>query len=86
MTATQHYRDVAYGWAMEDTDNFCKFIADAETRTLLGAHIIGPNASMLIQQLIQGMKFGQTVDEMARGMLYTHPSLSELVENALLKL
>jgi mycothione reductase len=86
VTATQHYRDVAYGWAMEDTENFCKLIADAETRVLLGAHIIGPNASMLIQQLIQGMKFGQTVDEMGRGMLYIHPSLSELVENALLKL
>ncbi|MTD55266.1 mycothione reductase [Amycolatopsis sp. RM579] len=86
VTATHHYGDVAYGWAMEDTENFCKLIADAETRVLLGAHIIGPNASMLIQQLIQGMKFGQTVDEMARGMLYIHPALSELVENALLKL
>ncbi|SPT58344.1 MULTISPECIES: mycothione reductase [Actinomadura] len=86
VTATQHYRDIAYGWAMEDTRNFCKLIADAETRVLLGAHIIGPNASTLIQQLIQGMRFGQTVDEMARGMLYIHPALSELVENALLKL
>ncbi|MEV5412138.1 mycothione reductase [Thermopolyspora sp. NPDC052614] len=86
VTATQYYRDVAYGWAMEDTRNFCKLIADAETRMLLGAHIIGPYASMLIQQLIQGMRFGQTVDEMARGMLYIHPALSELVENALLKL
>jgi mycothione reductase len=86
VTATHYYGDVAYGWAMEDTDNFCKLIADAETRLLLGAHIIGPNASMLIQQLIQGMKFGQTVDEMARGTLYIHPALSELVENALLKL
>jgi mycothione reductase len=86
VTSTHYYGDVAYGWAMEDTDNFCKLIADAETRVLLGAHIIGPNASMLIQQLIQGMKFGQTVDEMARGTLYIHPALSELVENALLKL
>jgi mycothione reductase len=86
ITAIQNYADVAYGWAMEDTDHLVKLIADPDTRLLLGAHIIGPQASILIQQLIQGMKFGQTVDEMARGQLYIHPSLSEVVENALLKL
>jgi mycothione reductase len=86
ITATQAYGDVAYGWAMEDTSHFCKLIADPNTRLLLGAHIIGPQASILIQQLIQGMKFGQTVDEMARGQLYIHPALSEVVENALLQL
>lgn len=86
VTAVQNYSDVAYGWAMEDKDHFCKLIADPDTRLLLGAHIIGPQASILIQQLIQGMKFGQTVDEMARGQLYIHPSLTEVVENALLKL
>jgi mycothione reductase len=61
-------------------------IADPDTRLLLGAHIIGPHASVLIQQLIQGMRAGQTVDEMARGQLYIHPALSEVVENALLGL
>jgi mycothione reductase len=70
---------------MEDTQHFCKLIADPDTHLLLGAHIIGPYASMLIQQLIQGMKFGQTVEEMARGQLYIHPTLNEVVENALLK-
>jgi len=86
VAVTQNYGDVAYGWAMEDTNHFCKLIADPDTRLLLGAHIIGPQSSILIQQLIQGMKFGQTVDEMARGMLYIHPSLTEVVENALLNL
>ena len=86
ITAVQNYSDVAYGWAMEDTDHFCKLIADPETRLLLGAHIIGPQSSILIQQLIQGMKFGQTVDEMARDQIYIHPALTEVVENALLKL
>ena len=74
----------AYGWAMEDTSGFCKVIADPESRQILGAHIIGPQAATLIHQLIQGMKFGQTVDELAEGFLYIHPALSELVENALL--
>ncbi len=74
----------AYGWAMEDSTGFCKILADPETRKILGAHIIGPQAATLIHQLIQGMKFGQTVDELAESFLYIHPALSELIENALL--
>jgi len=85
-SVVQPYGSAAYGWAMEDTDSVCKLVADADTRLLLGAHIIGPQASTLIQQLIQGMTFGQTVDEMARGQLYIHPALSEVVEQALLEL
>lgn len=82
----QAYGDVAYGWAMEDTSSFCKLIADRASRKLVGAHIIGPQSSTLIQQLIQGMATGQTVDEMARGQYYIHPALPELIENALLGL
>ena len=84
--AIKEYGATAYGWAMEDTQSFCKLIAHAETRKLLGAHIIGPQAATLVQQLIQGMEFGQTVDELASGQFYIHPALSELVENALLDL
>ena len=61
-------------------------IAHAETRRLLGAHIIGPQASTLIQQLIQGMHFDLTVDQMARQQYYIHPALPEVVEQALLEL
>lgn len=86
VTTVHSYGSAAYGWAMEDTTSVCKLIADADSRLLLGAHIIGPQASTLIQQLIQGMSFGQTVDEMARGQLYIHPALNEVVEQALLNL
>jgi len=86
LVKVQNYGDVAYGWAMEDTSGFCKLLADPDTRLLLGAHIIGPQASTLIQMLIQGMKFGLTVDQMATGQLWIHPALSEVVENALLGL
>ena len=86
VTTVHEYGSAAYGWAMEDTTSVCKLIADADTRLLLGAHIIGPQASTLIQQLIQGMTFGQTVDQMAREQLYIHPALSEVVEQALLNL
>ena len=80
------YAAAAYGWAMEDTESFCKVLAHRHTRQLLGAHIIGPQASTLLQQLVQGMRFGQTVDEMATEQLYAHPALNEVVEQALLGL
>ena len=82
----QAYSSAAYGWAMEDTASAVKVLAHTETRRLLGAHIIGPQASTLIQQLIQGMRFGLTVDQMARQQYYIHPALPEAVEQALLEL
>ncbi len=80
------YGDAAYGWALEDTSGFCKLIGDPLTRTVVGAHVIGYQASILIQLLVQGMHLGNTVDEMATGQVWIHPALSEVVEQALLKL
>ena len=85
-TTTKAFGTTAYGWAMEDTTSFVKLIAHAQTGRLLGAHILGPQAPTLIQPLIQGMRFGQTVEAMARDQLWIHPALSEVVENALLDL
>ena len=85
VVAVEEYGDVAYGWAMEEKIGICKIIADPRNGLLIGAHILGPQASTLIHQLIQGMKFGQTVTELASGFLYVHPALNEVVENALIK-
>ncbi|MEP6856521.1 MAG: mycothione reductase [Pedococcus sp.] len=86
VTKTQAYGDTAYGWAMEDTTGVCKVIADPATGELLGAHLMGHQASILIQPLIQGMSLGQSVTDLARGQYWIHPSLCEVVENALLGL
>ena len=83
MTARRRYADTAYGWAMADEDSFVKLVADPDSRLLLGAHILGAHASLLIQPLVQGMKYGQTIDDMAR-TIYIHPALTEVVEQALL--
>ncbi len=80
------FSDTAYGWALEDTTSFVKLIADPDARTLLGAHIIGPQAAILLQPLLQAMTLGQTVDELAHNVLYIHPALTEVLEQALLKL
>ncbi len=82
----QEYGDTAYGWALEDTASCVKVIADARTGLLLGAHIIGPQASTLIQPLIQAMATGLDAKTMARGQYWIHPALTEVVENALLGL
>ncbi|HET7305633.1 MAG TPA: mycothione reductase [Segeticoccus sp.] len=85
-TYVQKFGDTAYGWAMEDRTGICKVIADPDTKLLLGAHIMGPQASNLIQPLVQALTHGQTVDDIARGQFWIHPALAEVVENALLGL
>lgn len=82
----QNYGDVAYGWAMEDQEGFCKIIAEKGTGRILGAHVIGAQAPTVIQPLIQAMSFGLSVQDMARGQYWIHPGLPEVVENALLGL
>jgi mycothione reductase len=86
VAATRPYSATAYGWALEDTTSFVKVLADPATRLLLGAHIIGPQASTIIQPLIQAMCLGNTVDQVASDVLYIHPALTEVVEQALLEL
>lgn len=85
VTKTQMFGDTAFGWAMEDTTSFCKLVADRDG-TLLGAHLMGPDSTTLIQPLIQAMSFGLKAHEMARGQYWIHPALAEVVENALLGL
>ena len=84
VVARQDYGGTAYGWAMEDTTSFAKVLADPETGLLLGAHFLGPQASNLIQPIIQAMSLGQSAAEVARGQYWIHPALMEVVENVLL--
>ncbi|MET9588748.1 mycothione reductase [Streptomyces sp. NPDC006539] len=86
LVSVRNYSDTAYGWALEDTTSFVKVLANPADRTILGAHIIGPQAATLIQPLIEAMALGLTVDRVARDVLYIHPALTEAVEQALLAL
>ena len=47
---------------MEDEVGFAKVLVDPVARTLLGAHIIGYQAAILIQPLVQGMQCGLTIE------------------------
>jgi mycothione reductase len=78
----QRYEETAKGEAMDIKDYFVKVILEKETSKILGAHIIGPYASVLIQEIINAM---YTPDQSARPILdamHIHPALSEVVQRA----
>lgn len=80
------YAEVAYGWAMEDETGFAKVLAERGTGRILGAHIMGPQASSLIQPLVLAMTYRIDARSLARRPYWIHPALTEVVENALLAL
>lgn len=93
VVATHDVADIAYGWALAgDLDDdpqatgFVKLLALRSTGRLLGAHLVGPMASVLVQPLIQAMVHDLPVRGLARSQYWIHPSLAEVVENALLDL
>lgn len=77
------YSGTAYGWALADETSFAKVLVD-RGGLIIGAHILGPQASSLIQPLVQAMRFDQTARELVDGPYWIHPALTEVVENALL--
>ncbi len=76
------YEDTAKGEAMDVKDFFVKVILEKSTDRILGAHIIGPYASILIQEIITLMYVPEEkADPITQGM-HIHPALSEVVEKA----
>ena len=65
------------------TEGMVKIIAHAETDELLGAHIIGPNASDLLSEATITMEFGGSAEDLARSF-HAHPTLTEAVREAAL--
>jgi dihydrolipoamide dehydrogenase len=69
--------------AMNSMDGFVKILACAETDRVLGAHIIGPSAGDLIQEVVTVMEFQGTSEDIARAS-HAHPTLTEVVKEAAL--
>jgi mycothione reductase len=76
------YWDVAKGEAMMEETGFAKAIVEADTGKILGFHIIGPYAPILIQEIINAMASGATVDHIQAGM-HIHPAMTELIPRVL---
>jgi dihydrolipoamide dehydrogenase len=67
--------------AMAASDGFVKLLADARTDRLLGAHIVGPVAGEMIQELCLAIEFGASAEDVARAS-HAHPTLSEAIKEA----
>ena len=67
--------------AMNATDGFVKFIADAETDRVLGVHIVGRGAGEMIHEAAVLMEFGGSAEDLAR-TCHAHPTMSEAVREA----
>ena len=69
--------------SMGETRGFVKLIADARTDELLGAHMIGPNVSELVSEVVLGFEYRASAEDI--GMtVHAHPTLSEVTKEAAL--
>src|SRR6266702_3624333 len=78
----QKYEDTAKGEAMNVKDDFVKVIVEADTMRILGAHIVGPYASILIHEIIPLMYTENGSYEPISDSIHIHPALSEVVDRA----
>lgn len=69
--------------AANDAHGMVKFVACEKTDRLLGMHVIGPQASELVQQAVIALEFGASMADLQM-MVFSHPSLSETVHEAAL--
>ena len=69
--------------AANETQGLVKIIAHAVTDRILGAHIVGPSAADLVQQVAIAMEFGSSAEDLGM-MVFGHPTLSETIHEAAL--
>jgi dihydrolipoamide dehydrogenase len=67
----------------DDVEGMVKFVADAKTDRVLGAHILHHAASELIAEAVSVIEFGGSSEDIGR-TTHSHPTLSEAVREAAL--
>ena len=78
-----HFAPIAARFASEDVEGMVKFVADAKTDRVLGAHILHHAASELIAEAVSVIEFGGSSEDIGR-TTHSHPTLSEAVREAAL--
>ncbi len=76
------YSDTVMGEAMAESRGFAKAVVEKATGRILGFHIIGPHAAMLIQEVINAEILGLDVKSIT-GCMHIFPALSNLIPEAL---
>lgn len=77
-----NYIDTAKGAAMAEEDGYVKVLLRKEDYKILGAHIIGPFAPILVQSIINVMNAGDGTVHPLANALHIHPALPEVVQRA----
>jgi dihydrolipoamide dehydrogenase len=77
------FRALGKATIVGDVDGFAKFVAEAETGRLLGAHIIGPHAGDLLAEPTFARLVEGTAEEIALSV-HAHPTLTEVLAEAAL--
>jgi dihydrolipoamide dehydrogenase len=67
--------------AQGETDGICKLVYDQDSGELLGAHILGPEASLIVQECSAAIAKRDKIESLAR-LVHTHPTLSEVLDEA----
>jgi len=83
--AIYKYKGTGYGIAIDDNDGFVKLLAHPYTKEILGCHILGTDASILIHEVIVAMKAKLGVKGITNAV-HIHPALSEVVQRAFKKI
>lgn len=81
LASTHQYKDTAYGSSIEDGDGFVKVLVNRHTGEILGCHIIGTDASTLVQEVANAMRNDLTFEAIKQS-IYIHPALPEVVQRA----
>ncbi len=68
-------------WGLGDAVGFVKIVADAEHGEILGAHLIGPDVTELLPELVLAQTWDLTSEEIGR-VVHAHPTLSEAIKEA----
>ncbi|HLD79947.1 MAG TPA: dihydrolipoyl dehydrogenase [Candidatus Nanoarchaeia archaeon] len=80
-----YYKDTGKGFALAEKHGFVKLIVDRKSKEILGCHIIGPEASVLLHEVLIAMKAGKNKAlDLLRDTVHVHPSLNEVVQRAAL--
>ena len=79
------YKQVVKGSIIDAHNGFVKAIVEKKSRRLLGFHIIGPYASILIQEAVNVVANNETIDFITNS-IHTFPSLSEIILKPLVNL
>jgi len=67
--------------SLDEREGFVRVVADAESGFILGAQIVGPDASELVAELALAIEMGATLEDVA-ATIHIHPTLSEAVHEA----